>query len=118
MKKLHIVKVEDVFLIVEIINHNKYIFSKIHPKPHKTLDSAAKYVIMTNEDGVPANSMSGGNVSTFDPLLGNNRKKSGFLRRQLRTTIDPLLAGKGRQKYNIGKRIRARLSIRRRNWGK
>lgn len=67
--KLHIVESDGTFLVVELFHYNQYHLSKIHPVQFKTLDKAQEYVKVTSEDAVPVNSVSGGNVSNFSPLL-------------------------------------------------
>jgi hypothetical protein len=67
--KRYIVESGGKYLIVDVHEYKGHYYSKIHEKNCNTLDMAYEYVTILDEDGVPVNSMSGGNISTFSPLL-------------------------------------------------
>lgn len=65
---LHIIESNNQFIIVEVFSYRDRYYSKIHQPRFKLLDLAEKYVKLC-EDEVPVNSVQGGNVSNFSPLL-------------------------------------------------
>jgi len=88
MKQLHIVESAGKYLVVELFNYRKNYYSKIHAKPFNSIDAANQYVIMVNEDAVPAMASSGvqaggkPQVATFDPILKLKGVAKKILRRR------------------------------------
>jgi hypothetical protein len=82
----HIVESENQYLVVEIFSYNNHFYSKIHNK-FKLLDLAENYVKLVSEDGVPVNSVQGGNVSNFDPLLLRKKINKKQLTKYIKTKI-------------------------------